>query len=395
MNPISEFFVEFTSKGFAELNEKLDNLTKRLDGLDKNFEKAGKSSDSFIAGFKKWAKAIGIVYALHKALKETFQVSKEIQGLYKSADMLGVDPEILEKWTLVAQLHGGNQGDATSFFSGLNEMARNLREGKYSPELMERMARYGFSEQYLYGASLPQNRDKLIGDLNRLLNRKDLDAADIQALQSVFPGLNDTMISILKTLPKDLAAELAWADQNRALSKDPDAIKNATELNKSLIELRQAFKPIWTALQHPLSELLLALKPLAAPLTELAKSVGRLLEYLAPIVKWIADKTGKVIGGVADFLGGGTKMSENILSTMPATKEDLGPLIEIETMPATPLANELSKSQIIDGKVSGFLEMNVNGQRFVQSPSGDIFNVRTGENVGRAAWASSVQGGGI
>lgn len=424
MNPLGDFFVEFTTKGLAELKEGLKDVNKSLDGLAGDFATNTKNSEGFFGKFKGWATSIGLVtaaiWAMHKALKETFQVSKEIRGLYKSADMLGVDPATLERWTLVARLHDGSQGDVTSFFAGLNDMSRNLKEGKYSNELLERMARYGFSEQYLYGASLPENRDKLIGDLNRLLNRKDLNAADIQALQSVFTGLNDTMVSILKSRPQDLQNQLAWGENQRVLTKDDKYLKDAAELNKTLIEVQQTFKQIWLEFQAPLRDLLEALKPLAQPLGELAESVAALVEALAPIIAWCL----KQLSGGLSFWADVLKATQGKISwgdldnkyrneeltpgwagqlyrwfgdqedpIAAAQRDNQNALIEIDALPGSPLANNVSNRPVVNNKVSGYLEMNINGQKVVQSPEGNLFDAKTGESLGRAAWASSVQGG--
>lgn len=429
MNPIGDFFIEFSSKGFADIKEQLGELQKSLDSLNTKLKGTSKQSDSFIGGFKKWIKAIGVVWALNKALKETFQVSQEIRGLYKSADMLGVDPETLEKWTLVARLHGGNQGDATSFFSGLNEMSRNLREGKYSQELVERMARYGFNEQYLYNASLPENRDKLIGDINRLLNRKDLDAADVQALQSVFPGLNDTMVSILKSLPKDLAAELAWAGRNRVLSNDPEALKDATRLEKSKIELSNAYKEAFKPLQEPLSRLIDALKPLAQPLAALVKALAELVVALMPFVQWVVKWIGGSVSYVADAVssvlnwirgdsdalnqfenkyskpgtGGalgagvrtfdlGTEYLGNALGNAIAPKGTTV-TIDLDSLPTGPTSNAINSMNqaTVNGVLNASIEVLNNGVPAQDRGDGVYTDGRTGAPVGRVAWATSVQ----
>lgn len=429
MNEIGEFFVEITSKGFAEIKEKLDDLTRRLDSLDGGFKKASKASDSFIGGFKKWAKGIGLVWAMHKALSETFKVANKIQDVYKSADILGVDAATLEKWTLVAELHKGNQGDVTSFFSGLNEMARNLREGKYSPDLMERMARYGFTEQYMYGASLPQNRDKLIGDLNRLLNRKDLDAADIQALQSVFPGLNDTMVSILKSLPKDLAAELAWADRNRRLTNDPQALRDATAIGKAKIELRNAFEDAFKPLQEPLGNLIDSLKPLAVPLAELVKAIAILITMLMPFVNWVVKVFGGslammfegVAAGLKSILtlsmapirewndkylqegkGGGLgwlyrgfdegqeAVGNELANLMFGNPNDI--VLDLDSLPtsntATPATTQSPK---LTADLNARIDLFNNGVPAEQIRWGTYVDPRTGQELGTAAWATSVQ----
>lgn len=429
MNPIGDFFVEFTTKGLGELKEGLKDLNKSLDGLSADFDANSKASGNFFGKFKGWATSIGLVAAaiwgVHKALKETFQVSKEIRGLYKSSDMLGVDPSTLEKWTLVARLHDGNQGDVTSFFSGLNQMALNLKEGKYSQELVERMARYGFNEQYLYNASLPENRDKLIGDLNRLLNRKDLNSADIQALQAVFPGLNDTMVSILKTLPKDLAAQLEWADRRRVLSKDDKYLKDSVSLNKATIEVQQAFKEAWLPLIEPLANLINALEPLAEPLKSLVEGIGELLTALNPIVAYVVQKLGGSLTYVIDAIRAtlkGPKAFEEFdrKYSQPGTGGWLGSTvrgfddltasignaignaiapegttvtIDLDSLPTGPTSDAVNSMNqaTVDAVLKASIEVLNNGVPAQDRGDGIYTDGRTGAPVGRVAWATSVQ----
>lgn len=434
MNSIGDFFVEFTTKGLAELKEGLKGLFNSLDRLDKQFGKTTKGFDNFIGSFKRWAKAIGLVWAMNKALKETFNVSDELRNLYKSSDMLGVDPETLERWGIAARAHGGSQSDVNSFFAGLNQMSRNLKEGKYSPELMERMARYGFSEQYLYGASLPENRDKIITDLNNLLTRKDLTAADIQSIQSVFPGLNDTMVSLLQTFPEDLKKTLEWADKQRALTNDPKALQNAIKLAIARIELEQTFKRVWTPLMEPVADLIKALEPLAEPLAELVKSIAELISQLMPVVEYVVKKLGGSATYGADALSALIKTFKGDMSawkqfedkySQPGTGGWLGSavrgfdwavdktgnrladillpqppqdiVIDLDSLPsgATGVRTGTLSAPSFNGNLNARIDLFNNGVKAEQMRWGTYIDPRTRQELGTAAWATSFQNGGM
>lgn len=313
---LSNFYVRFTTEGITELKAGLKDVQESVDKLDKDLKKSKGSGDDFFKQFKSWANSVGLVTAAFVALKEAVKgaidVSGQIQDIYKESDISGTDPETLERWGILARMYRGTQGDANQFFRGLNDLALNLRENKYSEDMLERMARAGFSMQYLQGAGLPENRDALISKLNQVFNRKDLDAADLAAVKQLF-NISDTMYDILKANPDALRKNLQWAEGQRALTADPAYLENSIELNKTLIELKQELTRTFADFMPVVTELLEAVKPLLAPLKELGSAITRLLVALMPIIKWIVDKVGGGIGGLADsikLLTGGMTLDE-------------------------------------------------------------------------------------
>lgn len=458
---IANFFVKFTSNGIAEVRNDISSLNEKVEDISKALEKSGKVNDGFFGKMKGWAGQLGLITAgflsLRKAINEAFSAAQNVRSIYKLSDTLGVDPQTLERWEILAKMYDGDRGDVSGFFSSLNTLSRNMREGKYSDEMLERMARYGFTEQYLYGASLAENRDRIIGDLNRLLNRRNLDAADVDAIKQVF-GLSDTMVDILKANPEALKRNLQWAEGQRAVTSDPEYVRQAAELRKTQIELNQALQKVWLELMPVLKEVLEAIKPLLEPLKELLAIFAELFAAIAPALQWLADAFGGGIGSLFDLVkvlrgkmtmgeyiekqrnrkgvvGDVVRGAESVVESMTSqdvyvtarqsseaiasgqyTMKDIwnvrewlatenaqsqmtqvqidamfARLKELETsfyssgVPLGGMINQPTPGSGINGSVTGNLVIEVNGERFTQDASGNIFDPY-GRNVGRAAW---------
>lgn len=416
MDEIGNFFVKFTTEGLTELKQGLAETNKSLDTLTESLKKTGGHNDSFFGKFAGWATSVGLltaaILAVKKAITETFEVAKDVRGIYKLSDTLGVDPETIERWEILARLYDGGRGDVAGFFGSLNNLSLNLREGKYSKEMMERMARYGFTEQYLYNASLPTNRDKVIGDLNALFNRRDLDAADFAAIREVF-GISDTMVDILKAAPDALKNNLAWAEGNRALTADPDYDRQAIELRKTQIEVEQQLKNIWLELMPTVRDLLEAVKPLLEPIKELVGVIAELAIAIMPIVEWATKQLGGSLGALADtwkLITGKMSLDEfdqkyskadnvagkvyraggaagewlgNVLYRL--TKDTAPTTIDLSNVPAeSDLGRQLAAGTFIGSqdRVSGTLEIDFNGENYTQDSAGNIYNKTTGAMVG-------------
>lgn len=436
--PIETFIVRFTSDGVAQLQKAFGDIKKASNQAATHANNATGSLGSFFGKMGGWAlaatAATAAVAALGIALKETFDVGKELRTLYKTSDILGVDARVLEKWTNLAKLYDGSQSDVVGFFGGLNDMARNMREGKVSQTAMERMARLGFSEQYLYGASLPENRDKLIGDLNTLLNRKDLDAADVASLKEVFPGLNDTMISILKTSPEALQKNLEWAENQNYLSKDPAHLEESIELNKAIIELTNQLKSYLLPLLKPLVQILDAISPVIEFIGSVLGILSRLLEPIAAVAKWILNKVMGSMTMAFDALSAGYDALKNwswkpiedyyekysregtgglageILRGLDKATDKVvtGALMQnlnntpIPALASAGVPNSLGASlafntpNLINGKgtLNATIDVTNAGAmlgRYATGNDGTVRNTNTGNAVGTASFATSVQ----
>ena len=414
---IANFIVRFTTDNLQEIKDGLKDVTKSVDAMNDSFQKSSSKTGGFFEKLANWTISLGglatAFYGVKRAMEAVGQTAEQVQQTYIKADLAGVAPETMERWNIATWLFSSSEGEAKSavsqFFTNLNNLERNLREQKYGDDMLERMSRYGFTLDYLYGAGLPENRDRTMQKLHEVFQRQDLDAADLQALQTVF-NIPSQMVEMFKLSDDEFKNIMDWAESQRVETKNPETLKASIEYKKASIEWAQMWKEVKLDLLPVVRDLKEALKPLKEPIKELAKSVAEMLVVLQPIATFFTTLVANGLRNVTDLI----KVLKGEMSfadywkkhyTSEGKNEPIKPIDinnQEEIKRAWLGANESVRKMLehdfpgIGAAITGgatalpsvdmnaTLEININGEKYLQDMSGNIRSQKTGEIVGNA-----------
>lgn len=412
---IANFIVRFTTENLQEIKDGLKDVTKSVDSMSDSFQKSETKTGGFMDKLSGWVLSLGALaaafYAVQKGMDAVSEAGEQVIDTYQRADSVGLAPETMERWNIAAWFQTGSESAGKSavsqFFSGLNNLELNLREQKYSDEMLDRMSRAGFTLDYLYGAGLPENRDRTIAKLHETFQRTDLNAADFQAIKKVF-NISDAIEGILKLSNEGYADLMAWAESQRVETKNPETLKAAIELRKAEIEWAQVWKEVKLELLPVVKEVKDALKPLKQPITDLAKSVGELLQAVQPLVAFVVTLTSGALKGIANFLKfikGEMTFKDFIESIKNGLELDKGPVIGDsanrptwqKTIDPFDASSAIQKGiNYITGKIlpgtssnapvqvdmNSKMTIDINGEPYTQDALGNIRSDKTGAIVG-------------
>lgn len=262
---ISEFFIQFTAKGFSDVSDKIDSLSKKMDELGTASEKATEKHKGFFSGIGGWIASLGLITAAVGALKKAWdgvaEVSAKTMELQWNALYSGTAPETIERWQNVARRKYSEtaMGDIAPSFNSLYKFLWNFSMGQVPGEEFNK--KIGLALQGTIGGAEIQNAimdsvnagnaNALLGVLNKYFSSGVIGSQAKQSILDAFGINNATMLGLLsfETLPQMLAE----VPTNK--SKEENVI-NSAKYTEARAKLKEATEDFWFRLQPAVTRLI-------------------------------------------------------------------------------------------------------------------------------------------
>ena len=327
---LAEFFIQFTAKGFSEVSDKIDSLSKKMDDLGDASEKAAEKHESFFGkignGKSGWIGSLlsltAVVWGLRTAWNAVADAAASTMTIYNQAMLAGTDPQTLERWQNVARHKGLNANEIFSDFRAGQDLLKSLEYAEISADFNKVFALNDLEFAALEESVMKGNLNDTFAMLNKKLSAKGadgnflIDSADADRIMKQL-GFGDTMLSLLRE--KGLPTEL----QNAKLiyTRDPEILKASARRTEARETLRDTVNTIasspelisaQTAILTTLNQTLERLEPHIENIaTWAAKQVERITKATEAIFtnegdtdsEKMAGKTLKVLGGGAALVG--------------------------------------------------------------------------------------------
>lgn len=281
------FFVEFTTKGLAELKDGIKDLNNKFDTLGDSFTKGISKGDSFFGKFGGWVNGIvamsGAIALVGKAIKDTFNVGNQIIQLNQIADAAGATAEEVEALSIALKPYS-NGGDtiamAGQYYKAMLNTKTDMWRNKYSESVRDEMARAGIyisrdatSEQYMKALSEALTVYTNRGDEYSLGSRKKLAEAF---------GLDDSMMLFLSSGWENVQKMLGYGKQHSYLSGEEN-LREAQELRKATMELKEA----WGRM---LTDFMPEVKSIVESMHKIFTQLAPILEAVVEALSWVLEK---------------------------------------------------------------------------------------------------------
>lgn len=293
-NELANFYIEFTTKGLAELKEGLDDINGKIDDLGSNMQGSAGKSDGLGSTLLGLATAFGLVSAAAAAataaITTAFKTAEDSRALRNLSITTGESARNIETLGLMLERYGGDMNDAAQVYQAMNDIAYQMATwGNVTEDQQRLMSRY-----HEYGLELTpgMSADQILMALQRTfynLRNSGQDegwiASAINDIASGFGISSQPMIILLQQSIEDLIDEQERVRELLVLSNE-NVQRNSDELFENKQELRQLWKQITADLIPVLSDVLELLKPIVAA--------------LAPIAEWALKQVGGTLGFLSD-----------------------------------------------------------------------------------------------
>ena len=295
-NEVASFYIEFVTKGLAELKEGLDDINGKIDDLGSNMQGSGGKSDGLGSKLLGLAAAFGLVTsaaaAATAAISKAFNVAESALELRNLSITSGESAKNIETLGLMLERYGGDINDAAQVYQSMNEIAYQMATWGNVTEDQQRLV----SRYHEYGLELTpgMSADQILMAFQRTfynLRNSGRDegwiASAINDIASGFGISSQPMIILLQQSIEDLIDEQERVREMLVLSNE-GVQENSDELFESKQELRQVWAELSANLIPVLTE---ALKIL----TSILELLGPILEVLGPIAEWALTQIGEAV----------------------------------------------------------------------------------------------------
>lgn len=293
-NDLTNFIVEFSTKGLAELKQGMDDLGKKIDEVGKKFEESKDKSNGFLSTLDSVAtklEAIGVAVA-GLGLKKAFDIKNESLELQRFSSYTGIAAQNIEALGLALKFggFGGDKSTANNFFNNLQALREKLQRGEIGDSEVKEWANAGFKISPNAGIA------EYIQTISQSLY--DLDSAGRVADRSRLAkslGIDSTMELFLKEGPEYVMQALKEAGAETWLS-DPTVARRSSELNTSWEKFKNQFNKMfsdeWLQAAIDLVGVLDRLEPTMATLVnQLGGAVGDSLRGISHLLDVFQGKT--------------------------------------------------------------------------------------------------------
>lgn len=324
---IGNFLIKFTTEGFDKVEKQLNDLNKGMEKLGDSLSNGERKGESFFGALVKWTGLVGgltlAFNELKKVVNDVFGAADQMTTLFKKEEDLGVEAKVLERYGLIARRNKGSQNDAYAFFEGVqNMMLKASTPALWGEEDAKGLELAGIHWAYDNGMSEAANRDAYLMALRQAFVNNMYDPKKRSYLKKYVP--QESIYTLFGAKQEDFDAYMKWAEKWSVLSKDPNRLQGAQNLETTKIEWQQIWQKIDVELIPILDKILNALKPLEEPMLRMADKLGR----------WVDENADKIAGwveqGVQWLVDNGPKILEGIGKTVEAIAalgEFLSPLV--------------------------------------------------------------------
>lgn len=295
MNELGEFFITFNTKGLQEVKDGLKDINTKMDGLNSAFTQGISVGDNFFGKFTAWGLKITALVAgfvsIGKAMKDAFNIGKDITQLNVLADVAGVRAEDVEALAIALAPYKAGQKDissAANFYRQMTETQTQWWRGQYSEKVIEEMSRAGVTglkanstqEQWMNG---------LVDALSYYQGQHTRQAIGARNLFAKAFGLSDEQMLFFAEGRDYVSKQLEYGRQHITLAGEAN-LRNAAEQTRAKMEFQEA----WDNLTKRLMPLV----------TDFLNALTWLVNGITAVVDWIKEKLGLPYEYTKDIING-------------------------------------------------------------------------------------------
>lgn len=299
-NDLTNFIVEFSTKGLAELKQGIKDLGDKIDEVGKKFQEGQTHGKSFLSSLDSIASKVEAIGAAVATLgfKKAFDIKNESLELQRFSSDTGIAAQNIEALGLALKFggFGGDKGTASGFFTNLQLLREKLQRGEIGDSEVKEWANdLGFSISPNAGiAEYIQTISQSLYDLDKAGR-----IADRMRLADSL-GIDRTMELFLKEGPEYVRQALKEAGAETWLS-DPTVARRSAELNTNWEKFKNQFNKMfsdeWLKAANDLVDVLTKLEPTMGKLVnQLGGAVGESLRGISHVIDLFQGKT-----SLADF----------------------------------------------------------------------------------------------
>lgn len=293
-NDLTNFIVEFSTKGLAELKQGMKDLGDKIDEVGKKFQEGQTHGKSFLSSLDSIATKIEAIGAAVGTLgfKKAFDIKNESLELQRFSSDTGIAAQNIEALGLALKFggFGGDKGTASGFFTNLQLLREKLQRGEIGDSEVKEWANAGFKISPNAGiAEYIQTISQSLYDLDKAGR-----IADRMRLADSL-GIDRTMELFLKEGPEYVMQALKEAGAETWLS-DPTVARRSAELNTNWEKFKNQFNKMfsdeWLQAANDLVNVLTKLEPTMATLVnQLGGAVGESLRGISHVIDLFQGKT--------------------------------------------------------------------------------------------------------
>lgn len=236
---IGNFLIKFTTEGFDKVEKQLNDLNKGMEKLGDSLSNGERKGESFFGALVKWTGLVGgltlAFNELKKVVNDVFGAADQMTTLFKKEEDLGVEAKVLERYGLIARRNKGSQNDAYAFFEGVqNMMLKASTPALWGEEDAKGLALAGIHWAYDNGMSEAANRDAYLMALRQAFVNNMYDPKKRSYLKKYVP--QESIYTLFGAKQEDFDAYMKWAEKWSVLSKDPNRLQGAQNLETTKIE---------------------------------------------------------------------------------------------------------------------------------------------------------------
>lgn len=273
-NDLTNFIVEFTTKGFKEVRDDIKELGDKIDEVTKKVKDAGNTSALFtrtLSSLETWLKRVGLAVG-GLGLKKAFDIKNESLALQQLSTDSGIAAQNIEALGLALKFggFGGDKNTAGNFYSNLQLFREKLMRGEISEDQAKEWAISGL--RLTPNAGIAEYMQSISEALYKL--EKAGKVANVKLLADSI-GLDAPMTRFLKQGPAFVAQALKEAGAETWLY-EPTVTRRSAELNTNWEKFKNNFNKMfsdeWLTATNELVKVLQDLEP---HLAKLVNSLGR------------------------------------------------------------------------------------------------------------------------
>ena len=303
-NELANFFVSFNTQGLAELKQGMDDLSKKMDAVEKDLKKGTDGFDGFFKSIGKLLPKLSLLTTALAGVKEALNMKNEIISMQNLATSVGVGADKIEGMGRALHQFGGNWQTAGGLYGRITDMMTKLYWGDLNES--DLISKYGVD---IVGALTAGDYEGVIAGISNAMSNQKF-AGFQREIAAGFLGGDQALDLFFRQGYGNVAEQIARAEAKNFKST-PEAQRESRELHQATFNLKEAWQKASQEFMPALTSLLQAIDPLITALQPLFAGLSAIITALSPIITWLGEKLGWVIGG----LGTGLEDTATLLSS--------------------------------------------------------------------------------